>query len=703
MHPNLIKLVAPRSIAVVGANDKGNSGARAIKEARALGFSGPIYPVNPNYESIQGLHCYPSLSALPEVPDIAIASVPGKSALAVLADGEAAGVGSMIFFSGGFTDAGTEQGHRRHSDMMTIAARTGMAIAGPNCMGLLSLKRKFNASFVSTPGPLKTGDISIVSQSGGLINAFVELGFCRDIGFNYLISAGNEAVVQTADYLEWLAEDPDTKVIISALESVKDGPRYRTALAHACRQKPVIVLKLGRSEAGKQAAIAHTGSLAGSDEVFRAVCTESGAILVETLDEALETAALFATVPLPRGGKAVIFSSSGGATVLATDIATRIGLQFPALSETTNIEMRRIFEASRPFLNPFDVGSLPLMAKGDNMTRCLETLLADDMVDLIACVMIIQRDLQPRRTALFDQVRAVAAKATKPILFIPETTLHWRDKPQDTGAYISASLQDGLIAIRNLIAYAAFRQQTIANRPEHARSEVPLQAPADGRHVLTEYESKCVLDAAGMPVTRETLVQSAKQAAEAAQQIGFPVALKLQSPDLMHKTEAGALILGLGDEAAVHDAYLRLESASVDRAWRIDGILVQEMVEGGIEFLLGMKRDPIFGPIIVFSLGGIFVDLLGEAAQVFLPSASANEVDALLDQPVIAKLLAGFRGKPPVDRTALADLIRTFAAFAQRIDGRVVAIDLNPVVALPDGVKIVDAAIEFLRDGGVKP
>ena len=701
IHPNLLNLVAPRSMAVVGANDKGNSGARVIQGARALGFSGDIYPVNPSHQSIQGLRCYPSLAALPEVPDVVVASVPGKRALAVLTDGEAVGVGGMIFFGNGFTDAGTEEGQQRHAEMMEIANRTGMAIGGPNCMGIMSLKRRFNTGFVSLPGELKTGDISIVSQSGGLINAFVELGFNRDIGFNYLISAGNEAIIQTADYLEWLADDLGTKVIISTLESVKDGPRYRAALERVCRQKPVVIIKLGRSEAGKHAAIAHTGSLAGSDEIFCALCVQCGAILVENLDAALETAALFAAVPLPRGDNAVIFSSSGGATVLATDLATRLGMKFPALSETANAEMQHIFEAPRPFLNPFDVGSMPLLAKGDNMTRCLEAFLADDTIDLIACIMIIQRDMQAGRMALFDQVRAVAAKATKPIVFVPETTLHWRDRPQDTGTHVAASLQDGLIAIRNLLAYARFRQRLGKTLPERARFEPLALAQPQGRRVLTEFESKRILGAAGLPVTREELTHSADGAVAAAHRIGFPVALKLQSPDLMHKTEAGALILRIPDEAAVRSAY---DTLLADRqTLPIDGILVQEMVEGGVELLLGMKRDPVFGPVLVFSLGGIFVELLGDAAQVRLPPIGKDEAEALLDQPAIAKLLAGFRGQPPADRAAVADLIQAFAALIERIDDQVAAIDINPAIALPDGVKIVDAAIEFLRPGAETP
>ena len=689
-------LLAPRSIAFVGANDKGNSGARALKGAIAAGFAGRIYPVTPNYDTLEGLTCYPSLLDLPETPDSIVASVPTGSALEILEQGEQIGARAMIFYSGGFKDAGTPEGDERQRRMVEIAERSGIAVGGPNCMGVAGFKRKFDTSFVSAPGKLKTGGISIISHSGGLINAFAELAHARDIGFNYLISAGNEAVVNAADHLDWLADDEGTNVIVACLESVKDGARFQAALIKATALKPVLILKLGRSSAGQKATIAHTGSLAGSDDVFAAMCGQHGAILVDTLDQALETAAMFDRLPLPKGDRAVIFSTSGGATVLATDLATRMGLRFPTLTEGANARMQEIYGAKRPFINPFDVGSYPLMAKGDNMTRTMQTLIDDDEVDLFACVMIIQRDIKPNRMGLFEQIRAIAPRSPKPFVLIPEATMHWRDAPPDLGAHIAPSLHDGLAGLKALIDYAAFRRTKAFEIPITIEPRIDVARRA-GSRVLTEYESKKALAEAGFPTTHEELARNVDEAIAMAVRIGYPVALKLQSPDLMHKTEAGGIALGIANEARLRDAYASLDELASKLHMPVDGILIQEMVRGGVEFLVGMHRDPTFGPVIIVGAGGVFVELLGAEAQRLLPPFSLQQAEEMLQTEAATKLLSGFRGAPPADRQALARLIKRFGDYCATLDDHVTAIDLNPVMVLSagSGAKIVDASFEF--------
>jgi acetate---CoA ligase (ADP-forming) len=700
-HPHLARLLDPRSLAVVGPNDKGNVGARTLKNAIDLGFPGALYPVNPNYESIQGLKCYPSLAALPEVPDAVVISVPIKGALAVLAEAERASIPSVVFFSEGFSDAGTEAGMERHRDLLDIAQRSGMAISGPNSMGIFSLRRRYAATFVNFPDGLEAGGISVMSQSGGLINALLELGRNRGLGFNYLISAGNEAVVNAADYLDWLADDPDTKVIVACIEGIKDGKRFRAALERATRTKPVVVLKLGRTQAGRTATLAHTGSLAGADPVFRALCAQSGAVVCETLDALLETAAMFLDVPLPRGENIVLFSTSGGATVLTTDLGDAAGLAFPPLAPATNAAIQRILEVDRPFTNPFDVVGNPRLVKGTNMTQCLETFLADDAVDFIGCVLVMQRDASSGRQKLLDQVKSVMPTATKPIVLIPEMTMHWMEVPPDAGCHVSSTLQDGLVAIRGLMDYAAHRRRLTNGANAHAPA-APLPIARNGRAALTEYESKRILGEAGLPVTREELARSADEAVAIARRIGFPVALKVQSPELMHKSDAGGLMLGLASKAAVRNAYARLMATvgAIRPPPSIDGVLVQEMIAGGVEFLLGMHRDPILGPVVVLSAGGVFVELFENAAEMRLPPYGSDDAEAMVRRSSVAeRLLCGFRGHPKADRAALIDLIGDFGRFVERLGDHVAAVDLNPVMVLPEGrgVKIVDAAIEFAK------
>lgn len=692
-HPRLSQLLTPRSLAIVGANDKGNIGARALANARESGFDGPLYVVNPNHAVLAGVPCYPSLASLPQIPDAVVISVPAVAALKILAEAASIGVPAIVLFSEGFADAGTSSGTSRNEELLAIAQSSGMAISGPNSMGIFSLQRRFAASFVPRPAGLKPGGISIISQSGGLINASLELGRNRHLGFNYVISAGNEAVISAADYLEFLAADEETKVILCVLEGIKDGRRFRTALAEATRRKPVAILKLGTSESGGRAAMAHTGSLAGGAASFRALCAQSGAVLCSTIDALIETAALFLAVPLPRGDRSVIFSTSGGATVLTTDLAAAAGLRFPPLSPETNAALQAILEVERPFANPFDVVGQPRLVKDDNMTRCLTTILGDPVVDLVGCVMVVPRDATAGREKLLGQVKAAMASATKPVIIFPEMVMHWQETPPDAGTHIASSLQDGLVAVRGLIDYAAYRRRTITVPLEAAPIRVTSRA---GCTVLTEYESKLLLGAHGLPVTREALAVSLDEALAAARRIGFPVALKLQSPDLMHKTEAGGVILDIGTESELREAYAALKRRAA--SFRLDGVLVQEMVSASVEFLLGMQRDPILGPVVVLSPGGIFAELFDQAAILRLPPFDREEASAMVEASQAAqKLLAGFRGKKPGDGAALVDLVTDFAAFVARLGEEVLAIDLNPVMVRPDGLGavIADAAIEL--------
>ncbi len=382
---------------------------------------------------------------------------------------------------------------------------------------------------------------------------------------------------------------------------------------------------------------------------------------------------------------------------MTTDLAVDLGLKLPPLTPATNRRMQEIYGAQRPFTNPFDVGSYPLMARGDNMTRTLTTLIDDPSVDFIACAMVVQRDLKGNRMQLFDQIRNVVPGSPKPFVLLPEATAHWRDTPPDIGAHLCASLPDGLFGMRALIEYAKFRRRPSGHANAMTAPFVLRAAP--GRTVMTEFESKQVLAQAGLPVTREALTQNVDAASREAIQIGYPVALKIQSPDLMHKTEVGGLALNIADEAALRRAWTHLEGVA-DRAniKRLDGMLVQEMATPGTEFLIGMKRDPVFGPVVVVSAGGVFVDLLGKDARLRLPPFDLRDVEAMLaTSPVMLTLLSEFRGKPPADRAAFARLVCDFGDFVTRLDDTVLAIDLNPVIvsAAGKGVRIVDASIEF--------
>ena len=458
---SLNALLKPRSVAVVGASPRANVGGRMYRNMINAGFDGPILPVNPNYTEIDGAQCFPDIDSLPIVPDCVSFAVPYQAVFEPLEAAARRGVKSAVVVAEGFDDAATDEGRERQKRLAEIANEHNMAVSGPNCMGLISLKAKFATAFTNLPEDLVTGSVSVVSQSGGLLNAVIELGHNRTLGFNYLLSAGNEAIVSSADFIDFLADDPGTSVIVNIVEGIKDGDRYRQALSRAAARKPVIVLKLGRTDAGRGAALAHTGNLAGEQAIYDAVFRESGATPVRTIDELIETAAFFSRVKPPKGDRIFVFSVSGGATVLAGDLAQDAGLNMPPISAKTDKALQKILEIAHPFQNPMDVVGAPRLAKGDNLTRVLTVLKADPNYDLIAFVMVAQRELSDSHHKLQEQYQAVAEKSTKPIVLISEMNWQPAERPTLDGPFISGTLGLGMKALKSLVDFSAHRQQNV--------------------------------------------------------------------------------------------------------------------------------------------------------------------------------------------------------------------------------------------------
>ncbi|MGB0577997.1 MAG: acetate--CoA ligase family protein [Alphaproteobacteria bacterium] len=456
---SLNALLKPRSVAVVGASPRSNVGGRMYRNMISAGFEGDLFPVNPNYDEIDGARCFPNIDSLPMVPDCVSFAVPYQAVFEPLEAAARRGVRSAVVVAEGFDDAATDAGRERQKRLAQIANDHIMAVSGPNCMGLIGLKAKFATAFTNLPKGLVTGSVSVVSQSGGLLNAVIELGHNRTLGFNYLLSAGNEAVVSSADLIDFLADDPGTSVILNIVEGIKDGDRYRQALSRAVARKPVIVLKLGRTDAGRGAALAHTGNLAGKQAIYDGVFKESGATQVRTIDELIETAAFFSRVKPPKGDRIFVFSVSGGATVLAGDLAQDAGLNMPPISRKTDRALQKILEVEHSFQNPMDVVGAPRLAKGDNLTRVLNVLKADPNYDLIAFVMVAQRELSESHRRLQEQYQAVAEKSAKPIVLISEMNWQPAERPTLDGPFISGTLDLGMKALKNLVDFGAHQEQ----------------------------------------------------------------------------------------------------------------------------------------------------------------------------------------------------------------------------------------------------
>jgi acetate---CoA ligase (ADP-forming) len=705
MPPPIEALLRPRSIALVGVSTKGGAGANILRSGERFGFVVPTWPVNPNASEIGGQRCYASLRDLPQTPDCVVVAVPAGAVLDVVGEAAALGVRGVYVVSEGFADAANDEGRERQAKLMALARSTNIALAGPNCMGIASLHHRFAATMADIRSTAAAGGISLVSQSGGLLNSVVELATNRGIGVNYLISSGNEAVLEMADYIEFLADDPATRVIACIMEGAKNGRRFRAAVERAARRKPLVVLKLGRSEFGQRATLAHTGTLAGRHEAFVALFRQNGVALVDSIDALVETAALFDLAPLPKGNRVVMMTVSGGATSLIGDLGEAAGLNFPPIAEPTNAHVQKILGVERAFGNPLDTVGLPRLRRDGNISAVVRTMLEDDGIDLIGLVLGMRGDGWDSHQELIDRLAAAGKEANesarKPLMVVSfmsnSLTRHWRSYAQANGLPLVEDLERGLKAVRHLIDYAEFRRST-----KHCAIAAAPVAPPPQARILTEAQSKKILGVAGLPVTREGLAGDPAEAVRLAAEIGGAVALKIQSPDISHKSDIGGVHLGARTPAEVEAAAKRV----LDNAHRncpaatIDGILVQEMVEDGVEFILGMTYDETFGPLVVCGAGGVTVEVFKDAA-VLLPPFTAVEARAAIARLKVATLLDGFRGAPPRDLDALVDCCVRFGDFAAATDGQYAAIDLNPVLvcARGRGVRIVDALMET-RGGG---
>jgi acetyltransferase len=694
--PPINALLRPRAIALVGVSAKGGAGANILRSGQRFGFAVPTWPVNPNAMEIDGQRCYGSLAELPGVPDCVIIALPADAVHNVVAQAAALGVRGVYVVSEGFADAANDQGRERQAKLAALARSANIALAGPNCMGVASLHYRFAVTMADIPGTAVAGGVSFVSQSGGLLNSVAELATNRGVGINYMISSGNEAVLEMADYIEFLAGDEATRVVACIMEGAKNGRRFRAAVERAARKKPLVVLKLGRSEFGQSATLAHTGTLAGSHEAFAALFRQNGVALVDSIDALVETAALFDLAPLPQGDRVVMMTVSGGATSLIGDLGEAAGLNFPPIAEATNARIQEILGVERAYGNPLDTVGLPRLRRDGNISAVVQALQDDDGVDVIGLVLGMRGDGWDSHQELVDRLAAAAKHARKPLMVVSfmsnSLTRHWRGYAQANGLPLVEDLERGLKAVRHLIDYAAFRRSPA--RCDVISASAVTQARA---RVLTEAQSKAILGAAGLPVTREALARDPAEAVRLADEIGGAVALKIQSVEIAHKSDIGGVHLDARTAAEVEAAAGKVfENARRNcPGATIDGILVQEMVEDGVELILGMTYDETFGPMVVCGAGGVTVEVFKDAA-VLLPPFSADEARAAIRGLKVARLLDGFRGAPPRDVDALIDCCVRFGDFVAATDGQYAAIDLNPVLVRPrgQGVRIADALME---------
>jgi acyl-CoA synthetase (NDP forming) len=690
-------LFNPRSIAVIGASDKANSiGARTLENLLDHStYDGEIYLVSATRKELRGRPCYPSVMEVPTVPDVAMVVVPADVALGVLQQCADRGVKFAVVLTSGFSEAGPE-GVALEAQMKAIGEKSGMRIYGPNCPGLCNVNSRLGMTFSpSFPHDLKPGPIGIATQGGGLGRNIMQ-AMDRGIGVAVWSSSGNEIDLQVADFISYMADAPDIKVIVSLIEGIKDGPRFVAAVQKAARNgKPVVALKVGRSEYGQRAAASHTASITGSAEVNAVAFKQLGVIEVDDIDELVDVAWLLAR-QMPTGASDIaVYCSSGGAAALTADIIGQNGVGLATFTKKTKQRLAAALPHYAAIGNPVDT-TTAILGDANLVDETLLAVCEDPGVALVVLPITIDYGVTTERIA--DSAVRVQGKSPVPILPIWMTDRIGSSFPTygNAGMVPSKSIGKAVKAIRRWIDHGQWLKKP--HRLDWKAWPTLGQPVPEGTALsLTELDAKKWLAKHGVPVPTSVVVTSRDDAIKQAKAIGFPVVAKIASVDIAHKSDVGGVAVGLKDADAVGAAWDRIH-ASVKRHKpdaKIDGLLIEQMVTDGLaEVLVGVSRDPVFGHVLTFGLGGVYVEVFKDVSRRLLP-LQREEAEAMVREVKSFALLDGARGRPKADVAALVDLLMKVSDFVGAHQDAIDEIDLNPVWVgtAGQGVKALDAVI----------
>ena len=693
------KMLNPESVAIVGATPRLQYGGRMLNAMLKAKDRLRIYPVNPRYDEIMETKAYPSVSDLPEAPDVVCIVVPYNRVLDVLKESHERGAKSAIVISAGFSERGEDDRSDLQRELGRFAEESGLRFSGPNCLGLANVRDDIWASSSSRGSDGLTGPVGLICQSGAsAFGPFLTRAVEEGIGLSHIISTGNEADLDFSDFARYLLDDDGVKVIAGFIEGFKDARKFtEVARLAAERGKPIVLIKIGRSDLGSRAARSHTAALTGVDSLYDEVFAQYGVTRVQDYDELLEVSHLLANMPTPSKRGLAVVSHSGGISSLTADMCGQAGLDLPLLTDRAKDGINGILKGFGWAANPSDVTGF---ANSESFPEIMQYLIDEPEVGNLV-VASAGADAQA------EQVIAQRDKSEKGVAFLWTGT-----RSADSGLpklkearipifYVPDKLALGL---KTLVDYHAFQERRGANgfgsAPEVSAAQRGKLAELRGlgRAALSEYESKQLIGAWGIPVTEEAVAGSAEEAAETAQRIGFPVALKVDSPDILHKTEAGGIRLGLSNADQVKTAFEEIMSSCRQYAPEaaINGVLVQEMVSGGVEVITGVSYDPQLGPILLFGTGGVMVEVYNDVALRQCPVTTAEALE-MMHQVKGVRLLQGFRGSPEADIAAVADTLVKVSHLACNLEGQLSELDINPLMALPkgQGVKAADALAVF--------
>ncbi len=677
----------PKSVAIVGASSqKGKVGYEILKNMIDAGYEGKIFPINPKSETIEGLRCYADLAAVGQTPDLVIIIVPAKIVPAIMQQCVQVGVKSVVIITAGFKEVGKE-GRDLEQQVVQIARQAGIRIIGPNCLGLIVPVNKLNASF---GGNLPAaGAIGYLSQSGALLTAILDMANANDIGFSKLVSIGNKADVDELDVIEALANDEDTKVIAGYLESITNGNQFVRDAEQISHDKPILLIKAGATAAGAKAASSHTGSLAGAEAAYESAFERAGIIRCNSIGQQFDYAQAFANQPLPAGPSVAVITNAGGPGIMAADAIEQQGLTFAKLTDKTIERLSSGLPAAANLYNPVDVLGDAL---ADRYEFALDAVLDDPKVDIVLVLLTPQAMTEPAATAEAI-VKITRRKPQKPVLacFLGAEKIEKgvRILRQSGIPQIDAT-ERAVETIRVMADYVRWRA-----RPKRVVKLFPVNRRKVEniveRHLrqalreIGETESKDILEAYGFATPKGSIATTAEQAAGIAEQLGFPVVLKIWSPDILHKSDVGGVQIGLKSVKEVKDAFdlmmYRIPKKLPDAD--ILGVLVQEMCSGGKEVILGMKRDPHFGPLMMFGMGGTMVEVLKDVSF-YLAPLTADEATQMLKSTKTYQMLKGVRGQEGVDIDAIAEGLQRLSQLVTEF-AEIQELDINPYVVGPEG------------------
>ncbi|MBU0724038.1 MAG: acetate--CoA ligase family protein [Alphaproteobacteria bacterium] len=703
MSGDLSRLFAPRSVAVIGASgDPKRIGGRPIASMQERGFTGDIWPVNPNRPEVQGLKAYASLADLPGVPDVAIVAVPAALAGDTVADLAQRGVSAAIIFSAGFAEMGGEG--EAAQDRLVAAARAGthpggMRLLGPNTLGLFDMRSRFYGTFTSVfeGGYPQTGRIGIASQSGAYCGHLVAVMRERGLGIATAVMTGNEADISIGDVIGSMVADPEIDVIAAYAEGINKGDSFVAALEAARRaRKPVVVMKVGRSALGGAAAQSHTASIAGDDAVTGAVLEEFGAVQARTTDEMLDIAQLATRRIYPVGNTLGVITVSGGAGVVISDAAEQLGLDMPEMPEAAQARMKEILPYAAP-RNPVDT-TAQVLNDLSLLGQFGEAMISEGGYRSILGFLTYTADAASLSPRLREQFRLL--KESHPDRLYVLSLVAGRERVNEFEADGFTVFEDPTRATVAISAMGKYGEAFARQPGQPALSVPPVALPASNP---TEAQAKSLLSQAGIAAAPEKVCTMAEEAVGTATGFGFPVVMKIVSPDILHKTEIGGVLLDITDEAGVRAGFATL----LDRARtnapqaRIEGVLVARQLKGGVECILGIHRDPVFGPVAMVGLGGVFVEIMKDVAFRRCPFG-IDVAEQMIRSLKGASLLLGARGRPKADIKALAEMLSRLSSLAAMQGDKLQSIDLNPVIVMPEGhgAYAVDAVIEVAGEGG---